>query len=124
MIHLFVSCVQGTETLTFSFDLCPGVEDILVKPGANKRRKKIIKESLKIGTKVSKANVVFTEQPASMNARSTFDTTESLNCSFVKFSASSFLDATGQNGCHSKGVVHGPHGAGKWPVGINMYYTQ
>ncbi|XP_029021337.1 DNA-directed RNA polymerase I subunit RPA1 isoform X2 [Betta splendens] len=28
-----------------------GVEDILVKPGANKRRKKVIEESLKIGTK-------------------------------------------------------------------------
>uniref|UniRef100_A0A3B4EPZ8 DNA-directed RNA polymerase subunit n=1 Tax=Pundamilia nyererei TaxID=303518 RepID=A0A3B4EPZ8_9CICH len=32
-----------------------GVEDILVKPGANKRRKKIIKESLKIGTKALQA---------------------------------------------------------------------
>lgn len=105
-------CTTNRNTNSFLFPVCPGVEDILVKPGANKRRKKIIKESLKIGTKVSKANVVFTGQPASMNARSTFDTTERLNCSFVKFSASSFLDATGQNGCHSKGVVHGPHGAG------------
>ncbi|AWP12514.1 DNA-directed RNA polymerase [Scophthalmus maximus] len=32
-----------------------GVEDILVKPGANKRRKKIIQESLHIGTKALKA---------------------------------------------------------------------
>ncbi|XP_071313140.1 DNA-directed RNA polymerase I subunit RPA1 [Trachinotus anak] len=32
-----------------------GVEDILVKPGANKRRKKIIQESLKIGTKALQA---------------------------------------------------------------------
>lgn len=30
-----------------------GVEDILVKPGANKRRKKIIKESVNCGIKVS-----------------------------------------------------------------------
>lgn len=33
------------------FDL--GVEDILVKPNANRKRKKIIQQSLKIGTKVS-----------------------------------------------------------------------
>ncbi|XP_047441523.1 DNA-directed RNA polymerase I subunit RPA1 isoform X2 [Mugil cephalus] len=32
-----------------------GVEDILVKPGANMRRKKIIQESLKIGTKALQA---------------------------------------------------------------------
>ncbi|XP_030595949.1 DNA-directed RNA polymerase I subunit RPA1 isoform X2 [Archocentrus centrarchus] len=32
-----------------------GVEDILVQPGANKRRKKIIQESLKIGTKALQA---------------------------------------------------------------------
>uniref|UniRef100_A0A3Q1IV52 DNA-directed RNA polymerase subunit n=1 Tax=Anabas testudineus TaxID=64144 RepID=A0A3Q1IV52_ANATE len=32
-----------------------GVEDILVKPGANKQRKKVIKESLKIGTKALQA---------------------------------------------------------------------
>ncbi|KAM3613299.1 uncharacterized protein V6R79_023616 [Siganus canaliculatus] len=32
-----------------------GVEDILVKPGANKRRKKIIEESLKCGTKALQA---------------------------------------------------------------------
>lgn len=32
-----------------------GVEDILVKPGANKQRKKIIKQSLKIGTKALQA---------------------------------------------------------------------
>uniref|UniRef100_A0A7N8XB01 DNA-directed RNA polymerase subunit n=1 Tax=Mastacembelus armatus TaxID=205130 RepID=A0A7N8XB01_9TELE len=32
-----------------------GVEDILVKPGANKQRKKIIRESLKIGTKALQA---------------------------------------------------------------------
>ncbi|XP_039975895.1 DNA-directed RNA polymerase I subunit RPA1 [Xiphias gladius] len=32
-----------------------GVEDILVKPGANRQRKKIIKESLKIGTKALQA---------------------------------------------------------------------
>ncbi|XP_034545146.1 DNA-directed RNA polymerase I subunit RPA1 [Notolabrus celidotus] len=32
-----------------------GVEDILVRPGANKRRRKIIKESLKIGTKALQA---------------------------------------------------------------------
>lgn len=32
-----------------------GVEDILVKPGANKQRKKIIKHSLKIGTKALQA---------------------------------------------------------------------
>ncbi|XP_035016584.1 DNA-directed RNA polymerase I subunit RPA1 [Hippoglossus stenolepis] len=32
-----------------------GVEDILVKPGANKRREKIIKESLSIGTKALQA---------------------------------------------------------------------
>lgn len=35
--------------------VCPGVEDILVKSGANRKRKKIIQESLKIGTKVSKS---------------------------------------------------------------------
>uniref|UniRef100_A0A4W6DTX0 DNA-directed RNA polymerase n=1 Tax=Lates calcarifer TaxID=8187 RepID=A0A4W6DTX0_LATCA len=32
-----------------------GVEDILVKPGANKQRKKIIQESLKLGTKALQA---------------------------------------------------------------------
>lgn len=32
-----------------------GVEDILVKPGANKRRKKIIQESLKVGSKALQA---------------------------------------------------------------------
>uniref|UniRef100_A0A673C941 DNA-directed RNA polymerase subunit n=1 Tax=Sphaeramia orbicularis TaxID=375764 RepID=A0A673C941_9TELE len=32
-----------------------GVEDILVKPGANKQRKKLIKESLQIGTKALQA---------------------------------------------------------------------
>ncbi|XP_062281970.1 DNA-directed RNA polymerase I subunit RPA1 [Scomber scombrus] len=32
-----------------------GVEDILVKPGANRRRKKIIQDSLKIGTKALQA---------------------------------------------------------------------
>ncbi|XP_073342711.1 DNA-directed RNA polymerase I subunit RPA1 [Pagrus major] len=32
-----------------------GVEDILVKPGANRRRKKIIQESLKIGTRALQA---------------------------------------------------------------------
>ncbi|XP_051914727.1 DNA-directed RNA polymerase I subunit RPA1 [Hippocampus zosterae] len=32
-----------------------GVEDILVKPGANKKRKKIIQESLKIGTRALQA---------------------------------------------------------------------
>lgn len=38
--------------------LCPGVEDILVKPAANMQRKKIIEESLKIGTKVSKSALI------------------------------------------------------------------
>lgn len=34
------------------------------------------------------------------------------------------MDAAGQNGCDSEGVVHGPRGALTWPLGINMYYTQ
>lgn len=39
--------------LYFTIFVCVGVEDILVKPGANKWRKMVIKESLKMGTKVS-----------------------------------------------------------------------
>lgn len=53
-------CVSKTEVFAeFKLlGLLPGVEDILVKPGANRKRKKIIKQSLKIGTKVSERNQV------------------------------------------------------------------
>lgn len=36
--------------------LCAGVEDILVKRHANRRRRKIIQDSLKIGTRVSESD--------------------------------------------------------------------
>lgn len=44
--------------------------------------------------------------------------------SLVKFSASPSVVGTGQTGCHSEGVVHGPRCASTQPLGINMYCIQ
>lgn len=45
-------------------------------------------------------------------------------CSCVKFSATSSVGCTGQNGCNSDSVVHGPHNSSLWTLGINMYHRQ
>uniref|UniRef100_A0A8C4FG15 DNA-directed RNA polymerase subunit n=1 Tax=Dicentrarchus labrax TaxID=13489 RepID=A0A8C4FG15_DICLA len=49
LARLFTAYLQLYKGFTL------GVEDILVKPGANRQRKKIIQESLKIGTKALQA---------------------------------------------------------------------
>ncbi|XP_059201503.1 DNA-directed RNA polymerase I subunit RPA1 [Centropristis striata] len=49
LARLFTAYLQLYKGFTL------GVEDILVKPGANRKRKKIIQESLKIGTKALQA---------------------------------------------------------------------
>lgn len=41
------------------------------------------------------------------------------NGSFVKFSASSFVDVTGQKGCYSEDVAYGPQRASTLQLGIN-----
>lgn len=41
------------------------------------------------------------------------------NGSFVKFSASSFMDVTGQKGCYSEDVAYGPQRASTQQLGIN-----
>lgn len=44
--------------------------------------------------------------------------------SFVKFSAPSLVGCTGQNGCNSDTVVHGPHSPLPWILGIKMCCRQ
>lgn len=50
MISLEFGC-HGS-VMTFASVCVSGVEDILVKPGANRQRKKLIRESQKLGTRV------------------------------------------------------------------------